>query len=63
MKYFKITAYLYLIASAFFVYRGVETLMAGEEWQKSIIWFLIAGLSLFSFFFRLNRAKKFGDKK
>ncbi len=60
MNYLKFTPYLYLAAAAFFLYDGFAQMNNGEAnyWLS----FLIAGLSIFMFFFRRKYAKKFADR-
>ncbi|MFV8343447.1 hypothetical protein [Flavobacterium sp. XS2P39] len=60
MSYLKYTPYIYLIFGAYFIYDGVAKLNATQE----IPWlsFIIAGLAIFMFFFRLKFAKKFEDR-
>jgi hypothetical protein len=60
MSYLKYTPYIYLIFGAYFIYDGVTKLNATEDtpWLS----FIIAGLAIFMFFFRLKFAKKFEDR-
>jgi len=60
MSYLKFTPYLYLAAAGFFIYDGISQLNNNEDnyWLS----FLIAGLSIFMFFFRRKYAKKFADR-
>ena len=60
MNYLKYTPYLYLIFGAYFIYDGVTKLNAVDAtpWLS----FLIAGLAIFMFFFRMRFAKKFEDR-
>ncbi|MFV5691096.1 hypothetical protein ACM55K_03630 [Flavobacterium sp. LT1R49] len=60
MSYLKYTPYIYLIFGAYFIYDGVTKLNAADStpWLS----FIIAGLAIFMFFFRLKFAKKFEDR-
>jgi len=60
MNYLKYTPYIYLVFGAYFIYDGVTKLNAAEAtpWLS----FIIAGLAIFMFFFRLKFAKKFEDR-
>jgi len=60
MNYLKFTPYLYLAAAGFFIYDGISQMNANEAnyWLS----FLIAGLSIFMFFFRRRFPKKFADR-
>ena len=60
MNYLKFTPYIYLLASLFFIYRGIVELNSpdGGYWLS----FLIAALALFMFFFRRRFAKKFENR-
>lgn len=59
--YLKIISYIYLAAGLFFIYSGFVRYNQGEEgfW----IWFVIAALSIFMFFFRMRFAKKFTQNR
>ena len=59
MGVLKYTQYLYLLIAAAFIYDGVTTLNSPGEnpWLS----FIIAGVSVFMFFFRRKYAKKFDD--
>ncbi|RZJ66718.1 MAG: hypothetical protein EOO50_08470 [Flavobacterium sp.] len=61
MGYLKIVPYIYLAAGLFFIYTGVLRYLDHEEgfW----IWFVIAALSIFMFFFRMKFARKFEDNR
>ncbi|MFV8376443.1 hypothetical protein [Flavobacterium sp. LB1P62] len=56
MSYLKYTPYIYLIFGGYFIYDGVTKLNATDAtpWLS----FIIAGLAIFMFFFRLKFAKK-----
>ena len=56
MTYLRIVSYIYLLAAAFFTYKGIEALQTGEN---SIIMFGLAAIGIFMFFFRRSYAKKF----
>jgi len=60
-SYLKVIPYIYLLAGLFFIYSGIVRYNEGEEgfW----LWFVIAGLSIFMFFFRMRFARKFMDRK
>lgn len=60
MTYLKIVPYVYLAAGLFFIYSGVMRYLENDKgfW----LWFVIAALSVFMFFFRLKFARKFEDK-
>jgi hypothetical protein len=60
MSYLKYTPYLYLVFAVYFIYDGVTKLNAADAtpWLS----FIIAGLAIFMFFFRLKFAKKFEDR-
>ncbi|MBF4484578.1 MULTISPECIES: hypothetical protein [unclassified Flavobacterium] len=59
MGILKYTQYLYLLIAAAFIYDGVTKLYSPGEnpWLS----FIIAGVSVFMFFFRRKYAKKFDD--
>lgn len=59
MGILKYTQYLYLLIAAAFIYDGVTKLNLPDEnpWLS----FIIAGVSVFMFFFRRKYAKKFDD--
>lgn len=61
MNYLKFTQYIYLLAGIFFIYAGFKRYADGEEgfW----IWFVIAALAIFMFFFRRKFARKFEDNR
>lgn len=60
MTYLKYTPYLYLVFGAYFIYDGITKFNApdGTPWLS----FIIAGLAIFMFFFRMKFAKKFEDR-
>jgi hypothetical protein len=60
MSYLKYTPYLYLVFGGYFIYEGVTKLNAVDTtpWLS----FIIAGLAIFMFFFRMRFAKKFEDR-
>lgn len=60
MNYLKFTPYIYLAFGIYFIYDGVTKLNATETtpWMS----FIIAGLAIFMFFFRLGFAKKIEDR-
>ncbi|MFV5693899.1 hypothetical protein ACM55G_00470 [Flavobacterium sp. LB3P122] len=60
MSYLKYTPYIYLVFGAYFIYDGVTKLNGTEStpWLS----FLIAGLAIFMFFFRMKFAKKFEER-
>lgn len=60
MNYLKYTQYVYLVATFFFIYDGYTKMQseAAAPWLS----FVIAGVSLFMFFFRRKFAKKFEDR-
>lgn len=60
MTYLKYTPYLYLFFGAYFIYDGVTKFNAADAtpWLS----FIIAGLAIFMFFFRMKFAKKFEDR-
>ena len=55
MTYLKIVSYIYLVAAAFFLYKGIEAIQLGEN---SIIMFALAAIGVFMFFFRMRFVKK-----
>ena len=57
--YLKIVPFIYLAAGLFFIYSGFYRYSKGDEgfW----IWFVIAALSIFMFFFRRRFARKFDN--
>ncbi|MBS7229807.1 hypothetical protein KHA90_02120 [Flavobacterium psychroterrae] len=59
MGILKYTQYLYLIIAAAFIYDGVTKLNSHTE--NAWLSFIIAGVSVFMFFFRRKYAKKFDD--
>jgi hypothetical protein len=60
MNYLKYTQYVYLVATFFFIYDGISKMQS----DTSTPWlsFIIAGVSLFMFFFRRKFAKKFENR-
>lgn len=60
MKYLKFTPYIYLIFAAYFIYDGITKSIANDpnQWMS----YLISGLAVFMFFFRMRFAKKFEDQ-
>jgi len=60
MNYLKYTQYVYLVFSLFFIYDGITKL---DSEQGPWLSFIIAGVSVFMFFFRRRFAKKFDDNK
>ena len=61
MTYLKYTPFLYLIAALFFAWDAFDKYTSGED----NYWFgiTLAAICLFMFFFRLNYAKKFEERK
>ncbi|WP_394776398.1 hypothetical protein [Flavobacterium sp.] len=59
MGILKYTQYLYLLIAAAFIYDGVTKLNSPAE--NAWLSFIIAGVSVFMFFFRRKYAKKFDD--
>jgi hypothetical protein len=59
MGVLKYTQYLYLLIAAAFIYDGVTKLNIPNE--NAWLSFIIAGVSVFMFFFRRKYAKKFDD--
>ncbi|MBF4506649.1 hypothetical protein IRZ83_08210 [Flavobacterium sp. JLP] len=59
MGVLKYTQYLYLLIAAAFIFDGVTKLNTPNE--NAWLSFLIAGVSVFMFFFRRKYAKKFDD--
>jgi hypothetical protein len=59
MNYLKYTQYVYLLIAVAFIYDGITKLNQSDEnpWLS----FLIAGVSIFMFFFRRKFSKKFDD--
>jgi hypothetical protein len=59
MGYLKYTQYVYLLIAIAFIYDGITKLNVTDEtpWLS----FLIAGVSIFMFFFRRKFSKKFDD--
>ena len=59
MAYMKYTQYVYLLIAVAFIYDGITKLNdpADNPWLS----FLIAGVSIFMFFFRRKYAKRFDD--
>ena len=59
MNYLKYTQYVYLLIAVAFIYDGITKLNDSNEtpWLS----FLIAGVSVFMFFFRRKFSKKFDD--
>ncbi|WP_163397888.1 hypothetical protein [Flavobacterium fluviatile] len=59
MNYLKYTQYVYLLIAVAFIYDGITKLSEpnGTYWLS----FLIAGVSVFMFFFRRKFSKKFDD--
>ncbi len=59
MNYLKYTQYVYLLIAVAFIYDGITKLSDSNEtpWLS----FLIAGVSVFMFFFRRKFSKKFDD--
>nr|WP_294925516.1 hypothetical protein [uncultured Flavobacterium sp.] len=59
MNYLKYTQYVYLLIAVAFIYDGITKLNDSNEtpWLS----FLIAGVSIFMFFFRRKFSKKFDD--
>jgi hypothetical protein len=59
MGYLKYTQYVYLLIAVAFIYDGITKLNEsnGTPWLS----FLIAGVSVFMFFFRRKYSKKFDD--
>lgn len=60
MGYLKYTLYAYLLIAVGFTYDAITKLNAGDE--ASTLSFLIAGVSVFMFFFRKKFVKKFDDR-
>ncbi len=60
MNIIKYTPYVYLAFGIFFIYDGFMKWNSGVEtpWMS----FIIGGLAIFMFFFRLKFAKKFADR-
>ncbi|WP_428230354.1 hypothetical protein [Flavobacterium sp.] len=58
MGILKYTQYLYLLIAAAFIFDGFTKLNSSENPWLS---FIIAGVSVFMFFFRRKYAKKFDD--
>ncbi|MBD3583131.1 hypothetical protein [Flavobacterium selenitireducens] len=60
-SYLKIIPYIYLAAALFFIYSGIVRYGEGEEgfW----LWFVIAALCVFMFFFRMRFARRFNGRK
>jgi hypothetical protein len=56
MNYLKYTQYVYILIAAAFIYDGI-TKLNENPWLS----FLIAGVSVFMFFFRRKFSKKFDD--
>lgn len=59
MNYLRFTQYIYLAAGLFFIYAGVVRFLDKDEGYW--IWFAIAILAIFMFFFRRKFARKFED--
>ncbi len=59
MNYLKFTQYVYLAAAVFFIYIGITRALNDEPGYW--IWFAIALMAVFMFFFRRKFAKKFED--
>lgn len=60
MKYLQFTQYIYLVFAAVFIYDGITKLNDNE---KPWLSFMIAGVSVFMFFFRRKFSKKFQDRQ
>lgn len=60
-NYFKIVPFVYLAAGLFFIYSGI--VRYGEKEEGFWIWFVIAALCVFMFFFRMRFARRFENKK
>ncbi|OXG09479.1 hypothetical protein BC749_101948 [Flavobacterium araucananum] len=61
MGILKYTQYLYLLIAAAFIYDGVMKLISANENENPWLSFIVAGVSVFMFFFRRKYAKKFDD--
>jgi hypothetical protein len=59
MNYLKYTQYVYIIIAIAFIYDGITKL--NEPDATPWLSFLIAGVSIFMFFFRRKYARKFDD--
>ncbi|PXY41607.1 hypothetical protein DMB65_06545 [Flavobacterium cheongpyeongense] len=59
MGYLKYTQYVYLLIAVAFIYDGITKL--NEMGETPWLSFLIAGVSIFMFFFRRKFSKKFDD--
>ena len=57
MKYLKYTPYIYLLAAIFFIYKALNVWSPNSE--DHLLYFGIATLSVFMFFFRRHYSKKF----
>ena len=60
MNYLKFTPYVYLAAGLYFLYDAISKLDDPE--QSYWLSFLIGGLAIFMFFFRMRFAKKFENR-
>ena len=60
MKYLQFTQYICLVFAAVFRYDGITKLNDNE---KPWLSFMIAGVSVFMFFFRRKFSKKFQDRQ
>lgn len=60
MKYLQFTQYIYLVFAAVFIFDGITKLNDNE---KPWLSFMIAGVSVFMFFFRRKFSKKFQDRQ
>ncbi|KUJ63287.1 hypothetical protein AR687_03815 [Flavobacteriaceae bacterium CRH] len=59
MSFLKYTHYIYLLIAIAFIYDGITKLDNPEN--NSWLSFLIAGVSVFMFFFRRKYTKRFDD--
>ncbi|MGO4772548.1 hypothetical protein ACEN2I_12855 [Flavobacterium sp. W22_SRS_FK3] len=59
MNYLKYTQYVYLLIAVAFIYDGITKL--NDPGETAWLSFLIAGVSIFMFFFRRKFSRKFDD--
>lgn len=59
MGYLKFISYVYLVAAVYFIYDGIMRLQSGEN---AFLVFLLAGIAIFMFFFRMNFFKKYSGR-
>ncbi|WP_309613454.1 hypothetical protein [Flavobacterium sp.] len=59
MNYLKYTQYVYILIAVAFIYDGITKL--NDPTTNAWLSFLIAGVSVFMFFFRRKFSKKFDD--